>query len=344
MLHEFFSVRLSSFSSRAALTTIILRNSRCAFIVPLTTGNDKEIVSDFAALLTLLCRRLVTVSAKVREQYDESQVLKILADCPIPVVTNVNMSYWKERPLGFIYGREGVEVKSYHPPNLPFPSDLGQTLLALAKLKTGPAIVRASRLYASAMERIESQLETSYQLLISAAETMAGAVIEDFDPGREVKLGSKVALVSYAMKEEKLGREVAERLAVEACKDNPWSGRKFTKFLLDNVDREELNREDKLFMLPQKFCPKEDQIEDALREIYRNRGGAMHGGHSYPASAAVGTSCWISVQASQEFLDATMRNERPFPPIAWFERVVNSAICRFIRSQVTQPAYVPGGK
>src|SRR5262245_7588922 len=83
---------------------------------------DLEIASDVAALLTLLCRRLVTVSAKVREQYECANVPPILADYPIPVMTTVRMSYWKKRPLEFLYGLEGVKVKSYHPPYVPFDS------------------------------------------------------------------------------------------------------------------------------------------------------------------------------------------------------------------------------
>ena len=53
---------------------------------------DPEIASDVAALLTLLCRRLVTVSGKVREQYKTVHVPAILADFPIPAVTTMKMS------------------------------------------------------------------------------------------------------------------------------------------------------------------------------------------------------------------------------------------------------------
>ena len=315
------------------------------FVAPLVTETegsishsyhpDSEIASDVAALLTVLCRRLVTVSAKVREQYHSTQVPPILADYPIPAVTTVKMSYWKERPLEFLYGLEGIKVKSYHPPHVPFhPAELMQALLTIPKLKVASAVVRAARLYASAMERIESQPEICYQLFISAAESMAGAVLEVWEPDRVGKIASKGALVSYATETEKLSKDVAQRLALEASKDNPWSSRKFKKFLLDNLDREAISREDDLFVVPQEFCPKEDQIEHALGEIYRSRSGATHSGYSYPASAVIGPSLSVPMKA----FDAIINQKRPFPPIGWFERVVNSAICGFLRSQVKQHA------
>ena len=73
------------------------------FVVPLvkeTDGKvsslyhpDQEIASDFAALLTLLCRRLVTVAVKAREQYHDPRIPPILADCPIAAATTATLSY-----------------------------------------------------------------------------------------------------------------------------------------------------------------------------------------------------------------------------------------------------------
>jgi hypothetical protein len=318
------------------------------FVAPLVTetgGNvsrsyypDSEIASDVAALLTLLCRRLVTVSAKVREQYDSTAAPPILTDFPIPAVTTMRMSSWKMRPIQFGYSLKGVEIKSYQPPHLPFDSaGIIQTLLTLPKLKVASAVVRAARLYAAAMERIESQPETCYQLFISAAETMAGAVLEDWKPESEGKIASKSGLVFFAMKKEGLSKDVAERLALEACKGNPWSGKKFKKFLLDNLDREAIKGEDDLFIVPDYFCPSETDIEKALGEVYRTRSGATHAGHAYPASAVIGPSHLIPSKA----VDAIISQRRPFPPIGWFERVVNNAICGFLRSQVKQLAPPP---
>jgi hypothetical protein len=184
------------------------------------------------------------------------------------------------------------------------------------------------------MERIESQPESCYQLFISAVETMAGAVLEDWEPDMDGKIASKGGLVSFAMKKEGLNKDVAERLALEACKGNPWSGKKFKKFLLDNLDREAIKGQDDLFIVPDSFCPSETDIEKALDEVYRTRSGATHAGHAYPASAVIGPSHLIPSKA----VDAVINQQRPFPPIGWFERIVNNAICGFLRSQVKQLA------
>jgi hypothetical protein len=294
---------------------------------------DEEIASDVAALLTLFCRRLITVSAKVREEHVCMGVPPVLADFPIPAVTTMRMSYWKERPLSVRYGLDGVSVKSYHPPPQPFnSSEIMHVLLTLPKLKAAEAIVRAARLYASAMERIESQPETCYQQFISAAETIAGAALEDWVPERDVRVRSRENLVAWATKTQKLSQGVAERLALEASKDNPWTSRKFKKFLLDNMDHEAIGRKDDLFVVPQELCPKADEIANALGEIYQCRSGASHSGQSYPASASVGPSTTFSLRA----FDEVMNEQRPFPPIGWFERVVNTAISRYVRSQVNQ--------
>jgi hypothetical protein len=294
---------------------------------------DLEIASDVAALLTLLCRRLVTVSVKVREQYDATDIPPILADYPIPAALRTKLSYWTQRPFEFLYRKEGVKVKSYHPPIVPFDSaQIIKTLLALPKLSAASAIVRASRLYASAMEQMESQADICYQLFISAAETMAGAVLDGWEPDRESKLASKGGLLSYATKTEKLSKDVAERLALEASKDNPWSSRKFKKFIIDNLDKAALCSEDDLFIIPQEMCPKEGDIEKAIGEVYQTRSGVTHSGHTYPASAAIGPSVTVPVKA----LDSLLNQQRPFPPIGWFERVVNHSIVGYIRAQVEQ--------
>jgi len=207
-----------------------------------------------------------------------------------------------------------------------------QTFLTLPELKVASAIVRAARLYASAMERIESEPDICYQLLISAIETMAGAVLENWEPDKDGKIASKGGLVSYATRTEKLGKDVAERLALEACKDNPWSSRKFRKFILDNLDLAAISREDDLFIVPQEMCPKEGAIEKAISEIYQTRSGVTHSGYSYPESAAIGPSSSVPLKA----FDSLMNQQRPFPPVGWFEKVVSHAINGFLRSQVKQ--------
>ena len=294
---------------------------------------DQEIASDLAALLSLLCRRLITVSAKVRERYHESKAPPIVADFPIPVVTTAKMSFWTPRPTQFLYSLQGVQVRSYHPHPQPFnSSEIIETFLALPQLTVAPAVVRAARLYALAMNLIESQPDISYQLFVAVAETMAGAVLENWEPDDEDKIASKSNIVSYAMAQEGLSKDVADRLALETCRNNPWSAKKFTKFLLEHLDREAIKGEDDLFIVPEFFHPQEADIEKSLREVYRNRSGATHGGHSYPASAAIGPSPLFPPKS----IDDVFNQKRPFPPVGWFERVLNNAVCGYLRSQVKQ--------
>ena len=180
------------------------------------------------------------------------------------------------------------------------------------------------------MELIESQAEICYQLFISAVETMAGAVLEGWEPDTKTKLASKGGLVSYATKKEGLSREVAERLALEASRGNPWSSRKFKKFFLDNLDRGAIRSEDKLFIVPQEFCPKDDdEIEKALGEVYKIRSGATHSGLPYPDTPPSGHR-----PAPFKAWSVLFTKEHPFPPIGWFERVVNNAICNFLRREL----------
>jgi len=300
---------------RFAVPSVTEREGQSAFVYT----PDHEIASDVAALLTLLCRRLITVGGKVRAQCNDPNVPPLLADYPVPIVTTTKISYWTPR-----------QSPSYRPHPQAFnASDIGHILLTLPQLKVASAVIRAARLYALAMDLIESQWEICYQLFISAVETMAGAALKVWEPDTEEKIASRDRLISYATKTEKLSKEVAERLAVETCKENPWSRKKFTKFLLDNVNREAIASQDDLFIVPEFFCPKEGDIKKALGDVYRQRSGGTHGGSSYPITTGIGPSEYFSPKV----FGVIDTQQCPFPPIGWFERVVNSAIYGFLRAQ-----------
>jgi hypothetical protein len=126
------------------------------FIVPLVRERegkvlrsyhpDEEIASDLAALLTLLCRRLLTVSAKIRARHhNAADIEPLLADYPVPAMTTAKISYWAPRPLNFLYSLSGVQVQSYHPHPQAFDrNEIGKILLALPQLKVAPAVIRAA--------------------------------------------------------------------------------------------------------------------------------------------------------------------------------------------------------
>jgi hypothetical protein len=294
---------------------------------------DEDIARDAAALLTLFSRRLVTVSAKVRELHDPSDANPILADFPFPLALHAQQRYWPQRPARLLYGPSGAEVKSYHPPPVAFDARrISQTLRSLPRVAKAQDVVRAARLYALAMEAIETEHQRSYQLLISAAETMAGAVLKGWEPPREERIALKHSFVSYATEQEKLSSDVADRLALVAAKDHSWTGRKFKKFLCDYSDKSAIEKEDDLFVLPPGMCPDEDNYERAIADVYASRSSVTHSGRSFPASAAIGPYGKVPAKA----YDSLFNQQRTFPPIGWFERVVSTAICSYIGSEVAR--------
>jgi hypothetical protein len=70
------------------------------------------------------------------------------------------------------------------------------------------------------------------------------------------------------------------------------------------------------------LVPKKENFEKALGTILESRRRLVPSGGGYPASVGAGASWTILVVAVRElFVD-----ERRIPPVAWFERVVPSAL------------------
>jgi hypothetical protein len=132
-----------------------------------------------------------------------------------------------------------------------------------------------------------------------------------------------------------LEQKQCKALAIEACSGMSWATKKFTKFLVDNAGNS-LWENDDLFHLDQLFCPKQNELESAIRTIYAARGGAIHGGRPYPPSIAIGIGSSVPVGA---FLDLNLGLANtpvtPIPPIVWFERLVNSATNNFVKRIAT---------
>ena len=88
--------------------------------------------------------------------------------------------------------------------------------------------------------------------------------------------------------------------------------------------------------MDQLFCPKQNELESAIRTIYAARGRATHGGRPYPSSIAIGIGPTVPPDA---FLDLNLELANtpvtPIPPIVWFERLVSSAINNFVRRIAT---------
>lgn len=289
---------------------------------------DEEIARDIAALLCLFCRRLVTVSAKIREmhpkQYEGEP--EVFLDWPIGFVNSLKVKHWERQPATVVYGSGGVErVIDYNPEPKPISSrKLQKLFLSLPSSPYAESIVNSARLYALALERVGQDVDIAYQLLIASIETIANDFYRRDAPTESEMIKVKKNVADLAI-QLGLTEEKGKQLAIEACKGVSWHARKFSKFLIENTG-DELWTKDDLFKLPELLLPKKSDFELAIDEIYRARGKASHSGGTYPASARIGTR---STLPAGVLLDIDP-SERPFPPIAWFERVVDSAITGFV--------------
>jgi hypothetical protein len=76
------------------------------------------------------------------------------------------------------------------------------------------------------------------------------------------------------------------------------------------------------------------RFKNALRDIYDARSKLTHKGRSFPPSAAIGLGPHMSFRAAASF----DWKKKPFPPVAWFERVVNNSLNGFINRTLPDKA------
>jgi hypothetical protein len=290
---------------------------------------DDDVAEDLASLLTLFLRRLITVSVKVRVTYPTNPMVPPDResgphDWPLPIVNSATRITWRKRPVSIGWGMSGVEsfVDNNPPPLGVDPGRLESRLAAVVKIPHSEAYIRAAKLYAQAMRLIEEWPDVAYQRLVSSVETVAAEACSL--PSRDTMLNNK-AEVSRRAKEMGLGKEDAEELALLASKDNPWTSRKFRTFIKAMVD-ETLWQADKVFRVPDNFVPNRETFDDALSEVCKTRGAAVHAGVGYGASVGVGSSWGIPVEALHEALSGGPK----VPPVTWFERVANMALNRYL--------------
>jgi hypothetical protein len=292
---------------------------------------DEEIARDLAALLSLLFRRLVVVGGKVRQGFlklDENES-DLFPDLPIGIISSLNTTHWERHPSIVVYGQNGIEIIDYNPkPKAISPKRLATILTILPELLYAESIVQSARLYALALERMHKDVDISYQLLIACVENIANKALRKYKPDESEIIKVKNNVAALAMKFG-LSEEQSRQLAIEASNGMGWHNKKFTKFLTDNVT-DDLWADDDVFNIPEHFLPQKETFEFAVKEIYRARGAASHAGGSYPPSARIGLSPKLP---SKQISDAYNLSV-PFPPLPWFERVVNTALRRFIERNV----------
>jgi hypothetical protein len=291
---------------------------------------DAEVAQDLAALLTLLCRRLMTVSGKSQEEHADYQYPEF-GHVPFPVATSLRRIYWPPLPATVITSISSQEVHDNNPPPLSVdPQALTALLTALPSSQYAESIVASARLYALALELIRDQPDISYQLLISAVETLANEALNSFQPDDDEKVEHQRTVFNL-MKDLGIGDDIARQVAIAACKREHWATRKFKKFLKDNIDSSIWEKEDDLFKTLPNSVPLRDQFEKTLGKIYDARSKATHFGQQFPISAAYAGGPMIPAAITTSLLSA----DPIFPPVVWFERLVNKAITRFWQSSVS---------
>ena len=291
---------------------------------------DEDIARDVAALLSVFLRRLVTVAGKTRELHPniKGSSMDALLDRPLPLVNSLNAVHWQAKPLGITwYGEDRPEITDHNP--LPCgvdPHEVKESLSGLPDVACAQSFVLSARLYALGLMQMEHDISLSFHSLISAVETIASAALKGYRPSEEDIASKKHSVATLAIKRFGLDSTAARELAIEAAKDISWTAKRFFKFLVDNCG-EDVWTEDDVFRIPPLYVPRRDQFEDALKQIYTARGKLTHGGHAFPNSAAFGIHPLVPAKMMLE-----LHPTKPgFPPLVWFERVVNSALRGFAK-------------
>jgi hypothetical protein len=217
-------------------------------------------------------------------------------------------------------GRNSKEIEDYNPQAEPVdPDALTALLLGLPQVAHAVSIVASARLYALALELIHDRQEIAYQLLVSSVETIASETLPDPDDDEKARRMQPVSDLAktYGLEERK-----ARNLAITACDvETRWPTRKFKKFLTDNTD-DRIWEEDDLYRVPLPLRPRRENFQQTLGKIYAARSGATHAGQQFPVTASYSGGPELPTRVAMKMFSP----DPVFPPVVWFERVVNMAI------------------
>lgn len=304
-------------------------------LVRITEGNftitlhpHEEIANDLAALLSLRFRRLVAVAGPVRQVvHDESLPIR---EWPFPSFHFGTTPHWPAQPVMATIGPDSIRLKNYGPASLPAKCGALQTFLErLPDIPMARALVLAARLYATALQEIHRRPDISYLMLTSAVEVIANDCLSDYEPSPSEQREAKKGVYERA-RQCKLPDEQAHCLVEAACAGMSWAGAKFRKFLIDNTLDEFWGATDDLFELEAVPTPQRGEFEKTLSSIYGGRSGFLHRGEAYPRTIEMGLGPWVPIQA----MPLLARSRGALPPVPWFERLVNAAICQCADSAV----------
>lgn len=296
---------------------------------------DEDVVEDLCSLLSLLSRRLISPIGKMREQrLNDSYGLQSMqaygsyaVDWPTPILPSRPIAAWNRRPLTVITGIEGQRLVDNNPPPMGVDHEaLTEFLLKLPTMPNAVEVVYASRMYRAALELIESRPDIAYQLLISTVESLANVALGDYEPEESEKVANKAAVQQRA-REFGLSEDQAKLLCLDACRGDRWLKRKFKKFLLDFASLDDLATKDRVFPVPESFCPPKEQIPQVLGRIYDMRSGNLHSASPFPKHVGIGVTPWIKVG---QLPVGWMFKQLEVPPVPWFERATSLAAQKFL--------------
>jgi hypothetical protein len=292
-----------------------------------------DLVEDVCAVLTLLSRRLVVSVLEVRITSTRRGGYAMWADSfnydhPSPIVGLGGLHGMTLRTSRYEITGGGGTFVEHTPPPLGIDSDtLQKAFISLAQSNYASAILEAARAYSSAFQLMLDRPELAYQLLISSVETLANAVFRDYCPTQQEMIDHKRGIRVKA-KEFGLSDQQADALAVEACKSEHWAGRKFRKFFAAYPPMD-ISEPDEVFPVADGWMPGHEDFEKVLKAIYEARSKHLHEGKPFPEWIA--RDATIAVPASSYALPA--KASEYVPPVTWFERVVSSAVKRFLASE-----------
>lgn len=328
----FVASRPADFYPQELMLRIPIPMSESTYSRGTTIGGfrHREVATDFAALLSLLLRRLICVHSHVRVLHGPGSLDGLgMDDWPWPVTQEPRPAVWRRRALGILTyadGRQEVDDRSSAAVAVDS-AWLKDILSWLPASRAAKTILACARLYSQAMELIEDRADIAYQLLIAAAETLAHAALKEYCPTDEERIATKKGVFDKA-RQLGLDESGARELALTATHGLSWATKKFEQCLRRYTD-ERIWEKDDLFMELQPALPKREKFAEALRLIYRSRSAALHTGEGMAPTVGLGTSPYIPVDA----VAAVLSGKDVLPPVTWFERVVQRAVLAFIESQ-----------
>ena len=300
-------------------------------LIRTTFHPHEELAADIAALLTVLLRRLLTVAGPLRIVHSDEGVPEGMREWPLSIVTRSLPAHWPNQGSVALYGPERITLKYYNPSPKAVPSrKTGQILAHLPQSQYAEPIILAARLYATAMEHIHGRADIAYLMLTFAVDTLAGAFLKDYeaDSSRMERSYPHLKKVAEGMG---LPEDRVHQLVVAACMGNPWTKVKFIRFLTEHVTDEIWQPDEEVFNLDSISLPKQaDGLEKALDAVFVARNRFVHAGYPYCPSIVFGLGPTVPFRAVPALVG---KGERA-PALAWFERVVNIALCRFIEKAV----------